>query len=192
LAVLRTPLAAVLEPINSESNNAVADQLFFALGLAHGGEASRAGAGGAVRAALERLGLGGEAPVQIDGSGLSRQDRISARQLCVLLRGVLGGGERAAGLFRDSLALAGRRGSLASRMGGTPAEGRVRAKTGWIRGTSALSGTVLTLAGERLCFSILVEYPPAVSGLNTHCWKPLGDRICVELVGFEDPGEARR
>lgn len=190
LALLRTPIRDVLAPINADSNNAVADQLFLMLGERVAGAGTRDGGRRAVEAALRRLGVSTDGLEQVDGSGLSRDDRVTARQLTALLDAALDldGGVRDA--FLDSLAVAGERGSLEQRMRGTPAAGRVFAKTGWIRGTSALSGYVDTTGGRRLAFSILVAYPD-VGGLNTTVWKPMQDAICVELAGWGGGGGVR-
>ena len=83
--------------------------------------------------------------------------------------------------FMDSLALSGRSGTLADRMIGTVAERRVRAKTGFIGGTSALSGVAITEDDRLLVFSILVEYP-VLAGLNRDVWKPMQNSICEALV----------
>ena len=69
-------------------------------------------------------------------------------------------------------------------MRGTPAEGRVRAKTGWVNGASSLSGVATTLSGRRVVFSILISYP-RVGGLNTSAWKPMQDEICEALVAWD-------
>jgi D-alanyl-D-alanine carboxypeptidase len=58
----------------------------------------------------------------------------------------------------------------------------VRAKTGFIGGTSSLSGVVEALDGRAYVFSILVDYP-RFDGLNTAVWKPMQDEICELLVG---------
>ena len=66
-----------------------------------------------------------------------------------------------------------------------PAAGRVRAKTGWIEGASALSGLVEMEDGRRRVFSILVSYP-RIQGLNRRVWKPMQDEICGILAGEEE------
>jgi len=66
----------------------------------------------------------------------------------------------------------------------------VRAKTGFIRGASALSGVATTLGGRPLVFSILVGYP-RLDGLNDRVWKPLQDDLVERLVEWRPPaGEA--
>ena len=93
------------------------------------------GAGKAERFA-RRVATGDKA---VDGSGLGRSNRASPRQVGP----AADRDERAqpdAKGFRLSLPMAGREGTLASRMRGTAAEGRCRAKTGTLTGVSALSG----------------------------------------------------
>ncbi|MEX1023827.1 MAG: D-alanyl-D-alanine carboxypeptidase/D-alanyl-D-alanine-endopeptidase [Planctomycetota bacterium] len=180
LAELRSPVRDLLAPINADSVNGVADQLFFALGARIAGDGSRAGAARAVGKLLLRLGVSADGWNQVDGSGLSRANRVTARQLAMILVAVLQRDPETAELYRDSLALAGRRGTLEGRMRGGPAEGRAWGKTGWIRGVSALSGITTTTRGRDIVFSILVEYPPGLGGLNTHVFKPMQDEL-VEL-----------
>ncbi len=185
LAVLRTPLADALYPINLDSNNAIADQLFFALGDALGEGGTRAGGERATKRALAQLGVLSEGLVQVDGSGLSRDSRLTARQLTALLAATTQLEPESFELFYDTLPVSGESGSLARRMKDATVRGRIHAKTGWIEGASALSGFVTTEGGERLVFSILVKYPRA-SGLNTHCWKPMQDAICADLVKWHE------
>ena len=180
LFVLRSPLQATLGPINRDSNNAVADQLFLATAQAVTGRGDRAGGSEATRRALVRLGVPTAGLVQVDGSGLSRDNRVTARQIAALLDAVVG----LSRAYLDSLAVAGESGTLARRMREAPTCGRVRAKSGWISGTSALAGVVETLSGRHLAFSILVDYPN-ISGLNTACWKPMADELCAHLARWD-------
>ena len=197
VATLRSPVADTFVPILTHSNNAVADQLFLLLGARLSGEGTRAGGARAVARALDDLGLALDGWKQVGGSGLSRDNRVSARQVCGLLSAVraLSPSEeepRASGLqssserlalaiFEDAMPVAGETGTLAKRMRDTAARGRVHAKTGFINGTSGLSGWLQTESGRELVFSILVAYPTA-DGLNTYCWKPMQDAICATLV----------
>jgi D-alanyl-D-alanine carboxypeptidase/D-alanyl-D-alanine-endopeptidase (penicillin-binding protein 4) len=181
LACLRSSIVSVLGPINTHSNNAVADQLFYKLGADVGGGGDRSGGARATLAAMAELGLDSAGFCQVDGSGLSRENRITARQMVLLIDAVIAPDDDGARAFMGSLALSGRTGTLEDRMRGTAAEGRVRAKSGFIGGTSALSGVVLCEGARLLVFSILVEYP-VVSGLNTDVWKPMQDSICEALA----------
>ncbi len=183
VARISTPLAYVLAPINTDSNNGVADQLFLTLGHASRGQGTRAEAAAATAAALAGLGVPTQGFAQVDGSGLSRENRVSARQVTALFAAVLSLGEPAASLLRGSLAVAGESGTLSDRMQDAELRGRVRAKTGFIAGVSALSGLIEDRSGGEQAFSILVEYPD-LPGLNTRCWKPMQDELCGLLTGL--------
>ncbi len=88
-----------------------------------------------------------------DGSGLSRKDLVTPRALVQILR--YAASQPWGEMYRASLPEAGEDGTLADRMKGTPAAGRVFAKTGTIGHTNALSGYTTTVKGQRLIFSIV-------------------------------------
>ena len=75
----------------------------------------------------------------VDGSGLSRKNRVSPEHVGKLLV-AMAGDEQDAAAFRDSLPVAGREGTVADRMRGTAAEGNCATKTGTLSDVSALSG----------------------------------------------------
>jgi D-alanyl-D-alanine carboxypeptidase/D-alanyl-D-alanine-endopeptidase (penicillin-binding protein 4) len=187
---IRTPITGVLEPILKDSHNSVADQLFLALGHKAEGAGTRQAAAKAVRSALDQIGVPDDGLVQVDGSGLSKANRTNAMQLVALVAAVLQTGGAMADAFLDALPVSAESGSLKKRMSGTPAAGRIRAKTGWVNGASSLSGVANTREGRTLVFSILVSYP-RVSGLNTKAWKPMQDEICNALVEWM-PGAGSR
>lgn len=184
LFTLRTPLHTCLDEINADSTNAVADQLLLALGNELVGAGSREAGARATRDALETLGISSEGFEQFDGSGLSRGNRVSARQMVALLESVLRSDPRSAEIYLGSLAVSGEAGTLATRMRSGPAAGRVRAKTGFINGVSALSGYVQRDDGRTFVFSVLVN-SPYVEGLNTNCWKRLQDELCELLASVK-------
>lgn len=192
LFTLRSPLLAALEPVNAHSVNSVADHVFFALARAESGAATRAAGQAAVERALGRLGVSTRGFAQVDGSGLSRGDRVSARQLCALLAAVLGARPDARDAYLGSLAVAGESGTLAGRMADGAARGRVLGKTGWIAGTSSLAGIVRARDGAELVFAILVDYPAAEGGLNTRVFKPMHDAVAERLAqGLAGEGAVR-
>ena len=88
-----------------------------------------------------------------DGSGLSTQDRVTARSLVQLLSYA----HRApwSREFHESLPIAGREETLRLRMRGTPAQGNLHAKTGTTNDVVALSGYVAARSGEVLAFAFL-------------------------------------
>jgi D-alanyl-D-alanine carboxypeptidase/D-alanyl-D-alanine-endopeptidase (penicillin-binding protein 4) len=95
-----------------------------------------------------------------DGSGLSRRDARSARELRSLVQVA---SRRAPWwpVVANGLPVAGRSGTLVARLGGTAAEGNVRAKTGTLIGGAALTGIGTTAAGRAFVFSIVVNGPHA-------------------------------
>jgi len=133
----------------------------------------------AAQAILEGWGVPASELILRDGSGLSRYDFVTPAALVAVLAHV----DRDARLrepFVASLPIAGRDGTLSTRMLGTPAEGNVRAKTGSMTGVRAIAGYVATADGERLVFSIVAnnfETPADVVNAAT-------DAIVVALATF--------
>jgi serine-type D-Ala-D-Ala carboxypeptidase/endopeptidase (penicillin-binding protein 4) len=111
-----------------------------------------------VKAFLRDAGVNPAALVLSDGSGLSRNDMITAEATVQLLTYM--SRHQHATVFRDALPIAGVDGTLRNRMKGTPAENNVRAKTGSLSSSASLSGYMSTNAGERLVFSIMVNNYP--------------------------------
>lgn len=189
LITITSPISDSLVPINTHSNNSVADQLFFKLGHDFGSGGTRSGGQAAVRLALEQLGVSTHGLKAVDGSGLSRDNRVSPAQLTALLgaalRGVLSGNPNAR-LFRDSLAVMGESGTLDDRMRRTPAQGNVFAKTGFIDGTSSLAGWAQDSTDRSIVFSIMVNYP-SYGGLNNSSWKPMQEAMVLRLITGRQP-----
>jgi serine-type D-Ala-D-Ala carboxypeptidase/endopeptidase (penicillin-binding protein 4) len=90
-----------------------------------------------------------------DGSGLSRTNRRSARELRALLQAAM----RASWWphFSAGLPVAARSGTLTRRFHGTAAANNLRAKTGTITGGCALSGYLMTAGARRVVFSMIVN-----------------------------------
>jgi D-alanyl-D-alanine carboxypeptidase len=86
--------------------------------------------------------------------------------------------------YVESLATPGKSGTLDDRMTSSLTAGRVRAKTGYINGVSALSGYVERDDGRTFVFSILVNYPHT-DGLHRGCWRKMQDEICELLASVK-------
>lgn len=88
-----------------------------------------------------------------DGAGLSPNNALSTYQLARIM--YLAGKKYYIGDLKASLPVAGRSGSLKSMLRGTAAEGRLRAKSGYVSGARGYAGYVKTRAGRELIFSIV-------------------------------------
>ena len=131
-----------------------------------------------VKAFLKTIGIRPESLVLSDGSGLSRNDMITAEASVQLLTFM--NQHRFASVFRDALPIAGVDGTLRTRLRNTPAENNLRAKTGSLSSAASLSGYVTTAAGEKLAFSIMVNNYPRDVEPRQVCIDP----IAVLLASF--------
>ncbi len=132
----------------------------------------------AVKSFLKTVGIRPEALNLDDGSGLSRNDMITAEASVQLLTFM--SKHRYANVFRDALPIAGVDGTLRTRFRGTPAENNIRAKTGSLSSAASLGGYLTTAAGEKLAFSIMVNNYPRDVEPRTTCIDP----IAVLLASF--------
>ena len=119
-----------------------------------------------------------------DGSGLSRENLVTPRAVVDLLEYIQ---QQAWGKdFLATLPVAGLDGTLDHRMIGTPAEGRVSAKTGSVERTQAISGFAATIQGERLIFSMFVNH----NGTTGREAEKILDSILVSMVQNLRPAAA--
>ena len=170
------PLELVLRALNKPSDNFFAEMITKGLGAAFRGAGTTASGARVEAAFLVDSGIATSQFRLYDGSGLSHGNKLSAAAVARLLRTMA---QRAdAAVYRDSLAIAGRDGTLARRMRGTPAAGNVHAKTGTLTGVSCLSGYVTAADGTRLVFAILMDRP----GLNIAAAHAAQDAIAVTLA----------
>ncbi|MCD6727069.1 MAG: D-alanyl-D-alanine carboxypeptidase/D-alanyl-D-alanine-endopeptidase [Solirubrobacteraceae bacterium] len=154
LARVRSPrLAAIAERTNAPSDNFYAEVLLKGLGAADGRPGTTDRGTAVVRAELRRLGV--EHGRIVDGSGLSRGNRVSARQVVALLRAMHGAPQGPE--FEASLAVAGVSGTLRNRMRRTRAAGACRGKTGTLNRVSTLAGLCRTAEGHVVAFAMLMN-----------------------------------
>ncbi|MBS0316503.1 MAG: D-alanyl-D-alanine carboxypeptidase/D-alanyl-D-alanine-endopeptidase [Proteobacteria bacterium] len=157
------PLAAIIADVNKFSNNVMAQQVFLTLSAQQFGRGSFA----ASRVLVERwwrrsFGLGTTPPQLDNGAGLSRDGRISAASLALLLRRAAK--QPNAQVFEDSLGLAGIDGTaerMAERGDAPDAIGNARLKTGTLRDVAAVAGYATGQSGRRYCLVGLVNDPNA-------------------------------
>lgn len=152
------PLGAIVEELLVESDNDAAEVVAHQVGVAAGtGGSFEGGAAGTAQVLRER-GAWDDAASLRDGSGLSRSNLVTPAMLAaavsaavedVRLRPVLTG-----------LPVGGATGTLESRFGAAEAaagRGQVRAKTGTLRGTSALAGYAVTASGAVVVYAFVVN-----------------------------------
>ncbi len=148
------PLSTLVERMLTNSDNDIAEALARQTAVATGVRADFAGAGKAVMAQLKKLGLPVAGARFKDGSGLDRQDRLTANLLTALL--AKAGDPRRPDLrpVLTGLPVAGFTGTLTSRYT-DGAAGVVRAKTGTLTGVNTLAGTVVDQDGRLLAFALM-------------------------------------
>jgi serine-type D-Ala-D-Ala carboxypeptidase/endopeptidase (penicillin-binding protein 4) len=156
LGVVRSPpVGALIRYMDRESDNFTAEMLLKELGAAQSGSGtSRAGAA-LVMSALADAGVPVTGVRIVDGSGLSRLDRLTAGALVSLLETSWADPTIRPTLLA-ALPVAGVSGTLQDRMRRSPARGNVFAKTGTTSQASALSGYVKT----RYAFAVLQNGDP--------------------------------
>jgi len=175
IAILRSPsLDRLVNLTDVYSNNFFAETLIKLLGARLGGAGTTA-AGASV---VESFAASHGAIVQaVDGSGLTRSNRASPREVVDLLLGMQE--EEAGEEFIQDLALTGQEGTVDGRMRGTAAYGRCRTKTGTISGVSNLSGYCFNRSGRVMAFSILMGSVGSTS--VAHLYQ---DRIAGAVAGY--------
>jgi len=158
-------LAQVVRDINKYSNNTMAEQLFLTLASTAAAPEPAASAAAVTqeqaRAVLvrwlhERLGAAADGVVVVNGSGLARETRISARTLAQLLQS-----DWMSPIMPElvsSLPIAGVDGTL--RKSGALA-GRAHLKTGSMRDVIALAGFVQAESGRRYILVAIINDPNA-------------------------------
>lgn len=157
------PLSAIIRHTNKESDNLYAELLLRTVGKERGASApdpdprknrergdDDAGIA-VVRSWLEAKGVNTKGLAIRDGSGLSRLDLITPETTARLLLAI--SSTSSGNVFHDSLPIAGRDGTLNSRL--KKLTGRIFAKTGTLTYVHSLSGFATTPANETLIFSIM-------------------------------------
>ena len=161
-------LAEVIRDINKYSNNVMAQQLFLSLSLSQAQSQTQSPAQPASleasRSVLqdwwrERLGVQ-DMPVLDNGSGLSRQERITPQGLARMLQTAYVSG--AMPELMASLPITGVDGTL-RRSKSRVSQGWAHLKTGSLRDATALAGYVHTNNGKRLVVVSVINHPNAAA-----------------------------
>lgn len=172
------PLRLIVREMNKNSNNFYAEQLLKTIGLEEKNFGSIKNGVDACTDLFNSMGINLNNMVMADGSGLSRLNMVTPRQIVNLLTYMYK--NEAFNVFYESLPIAGVDGTLINRMERTIAQNNVHAKPGYNDNVSALSGYLKTISGEPLVFSIIVNNflaPPALANY-------IQDSVCHRLINF--------
>nr|WP_256833131.1 D-alanyl-D-alanine carboxypeptidase/D-alanyl-D-alanine-endopeptidase [Pseudomonas oleovorans] len=131
----------IVRDINKYSNNTMARQLFLSIGVQFRTEADKDDSMAAqrvIRNWLARKGITAPHLVMENGSGLSRAERISAREMALILQAAWRSPYAAE--FRSSMPLVAMDGTMRRRLQRTPLVGEAHIKTGTLNNVRAIAG----------------------------------------------------
>ncbi|WP_100246940.1 D-alanyl-D-alanine carboxypeptidase/D-alanyl-D-alanine endopeptidase [Streptomyces viridochromogenes] len=169
------PLSTLVERMLTNSDNDIAEHLARQTAVASGARADFDGAGEAIAAQLKKLGLPVTGADFKDGSGLNRDDKLTADLLTALLAKAADPTHPELRPVLTGLPVAGFTGTLTSRYT-DGAAGVVRAKTGTLHGVNSLAGTVVDQDGRLLAFAFLS------TGEDTEAARAALDRTATALA----------
>jgi D-alanyl-D-alanine carboxypeptidase/D-alanyl-D-alanine-endopeptidase (penicillin-binding protein 4) len=173
-------IADVLTTMNKRSDNHSAITIFKVIGAKHVSPPGTLEKGQqAVINFLTSMGNPRTIFEVLEGSGLTRYNQVNSDLFIRMLK-YLYDDIYAFDIFYNSLAIAGRDGTLSSRMIGTEAEANIHAKTGTLNSVSTLSGYAVSRDHELLIFYIAMN---GFGGSNS-VEKRRQDQICEALCQF--------
>jgi D-alanyl-D-alanine carboxypeptidase/D-alanyl-D-alanine-endopeptidase (penicillin-binding protein 4) len=150
--ILSEELAQIALETNFNSNNLYAEALFKTIALQIKGNAENETASKAIVDYWRAKGMNTRGMFVEDGSGLSRYNAVSAKQMVFVLTYMKNNRD-----FVNSLPVSAVSGTLSGLCRGKPCAGKISAKSGYIKRTRAYAGYVKTLSGRDLTFAIMVN-----------------------------------
>jgi D-alanyl-D-alanine carboxypeptidase/D-alanyl-D-alanine-endopeptidase (penicillin-binding protein 4) len=148
-------LASIVYWTNMLSVNLFAEHLMNSIGVARKGRGSAGSGSVAVQNFWKSKGLDIGGMYVNDGSGLSRYNVVTARQLARILKYMTR--RKGYGTLKKSLPVAGKSGTLSGMCRGTRAQGNLQAKSGTMTRVSSYAGYVKTLSGKKLAFAMIIN-----------------------------------
>jgi D-alanyl-D-alanine carboxypeptidase/D-alanyl-D-alanine-endopeptidase (penicillin-binding protein 4) len=171
---LSAPLSVILKLLNTYSNNMTAEQIVKTIAAEQNAPPGSHAEG--LRLMKEFLRLSGvnmQGIVLVDGSGLSRKNRMTTRAITDLLTSLFSRFDIGPD-FTSALRVLGAQGVLSQRLAKSPAHGKIRAKTGTLRGISALAGYVASQDGKVYGYALFLN--------NNRCGYRKADQIEDSIV----------
>jgi D-alanyl-D-alanine carboxypeptidase/D-alanyl-D-alanine-endopeptidase (penicillin-binding protein 4) len=173
------PLKEIIKVTNKQSQNLYAEQILKTIGLEKKGFGTVANGISVEGRVLKEMGINPESMNLVDGSGLSRLDLVTPRQIVALLSYMYK--SRYFIPFFNSLPIAGVDGTLGDRMQNTKAQGKIRAKPGYLEGVRNLSGYAYTGDNEPIAFTIIVNNFSVPVKLADN----IQDLVCLRIANFK-------
>jgi len=178
-------LADLMAPLLKLSNNNMAEILLKSMGHKTANTGTAQAGAAAVNAFLRGHGVSQVQLLQVDGSGLSRRNQVSAQTLSDLL--LVARGRPWFQAWYVALPVAGNPermigGTLRKRLRGTAAANNVHAKTGSMRSVSSLAGYVTSQTGQFLVFAMVSNHYQVGGGAV----KAVEDRVVTALANKTD------
>lgn len=149
------PMSEIIHQTNEHSINLYAEALLKTIGKYQLNDGSTSSGVKVVRSYWTERGLNLKGFNMEDGSGLSRLNVITTLQMCSFLKYTYS--NQNFEVFKNSLAIAGKTGTLENVCNGTIAEGNIFAKSGSMSKVRSYSGYVKTLSGKTYCFSVIMN-----------------------------------
>ncbi|WP_392508016.1 D-alanyl-D-alanine carboxypeptidase/D-alanyl-D-alanine-endopeptidase [Naumannella halotolerans] len=175
------PLRLIVERVISHSDNNAAEVLLRQLGTLDSGDGSFEAGTARLLQVLDELGLDTDGAELRDGSGLSRENRLSTAAVVESVElGVVDDNYRS---LLTGMSVAGAEGTLRQRFvepGTGPGRGEVRAKTGTLRQVHALAGYVIDDDGGLLVFAFVINGDAPENDYENRTWL---ERMAAELAG---------
>jgi D-alanyl-D-alanine carboxypeptidase/D-alanyl-D-alanine-endopeptidase (penicillin-binding protein 4) len=168
-------IATLVHRMLKESDNFIAEELLKEAATRPHVPGSTAGGVSVVWQWAARLGI--SPGTAFDGSGLSWWDRETPRHEVRWLRAAEL--SRVGAEFTDSLPIACVDGTLKDRFCGTPAAGKVSAKTGTLPGVVCLAGYTTTASGRHVRFAFMLNQND-----SNYAARQAVDRAVVAIVSF--------
>jgi D-alanyl-D-alanine carboxypeptidase/D-alanyl-D-alanine-endopeptidase (penicillin-binding protein 4) len=160
-------LADIVRDINKFSNNVMARNLFLTIGaVTNKPPATPEKSARAIAAFLRRSGLDMPDLAMQNGSGLSRDEHISALSMANLLQAA--NASPVAQPFVESLPVAGVDGTMRHRLTDLPVGGNAHIKTGTLRDVRAIAGYVAAADGETYVVVSLINDPHSEAARAAH------------------------
>ncbi len=179
------PLSEIIRYLNKYSNNFVAEMLLKTIGAEVKGPPGTAEKGvEVVKEFANDIGIDLKQWDFYDGSGLSRKDRTTARQMGRVLDWAFHNAE----IFPEyaaSLPVSQTDGTIRRRLKNPAVAGRIRGKTGLLDGVTALAGYMFPLGGKPIGYVIFVNGPGGLYEIEAQ-----EDKILMQMMEFYTRAEA--